>query len=187
MVLDSRYNHGHYYPPRGFVYHSLPEGYRPYYWGGRRFYFNAGVWYEPGPGGFIVSRPPVGLVIYALPPYYSTVWFGGVPYYYADDVYYVWRPDLNGYAVAEPPANADSPSSAASTPGDDFYVYPKNGQTQEQQSADRYECHSWAKGQTGFDPTEPGGGVAAGQNADKRADYRRAMTACLEARGYSVK
>jgi hypothetical protein len=187
MILDNRYNHGQYYPPRGRVYDTLPSGYRPYYWGGQRYYFNAGVWYAPGPAGFFVTRPPFGLTISVLPPYYSTVWFGGIPYYYADDVYYVWRPDVNAYAVAEPPADADNPGGAAPPPGDNFFVYPKNGQTDEQQSADRYECHSWAKNQTGFDPTEPGGGVAAGDNAAKRADYQRAMTACLEARGYSVK
>ena len=32
-------------------------------------------------------------------------------------------------------------------------VYPAKGQSQEQQDGDRYECHSWAVGQTGFDPT----------------------------------
>jgi hypothetical protein len=187
MVLDNRYNHGQYYPPRGYVYRTLPSGYRPYYWGGQRFYFNAGVWYAPGPAGFIVTRPPIGLTISVLPPYYSTLWFGGVPYYYADDVYYVWRPAVNAYVVSDPPPDADNPGGVAPPPADDFFVYPKNGQSQEQQSADRYECHSWAKNQTGFDPTEPGGGVTAGQNGDRRADYRRAMTACLEARGYSVK
>jgi len=29
------------YPPRGTVYRSLPDGYRPYYRGGSRYYFNA--------------------------------------------------------------------------------------------------------------------------------------------------
>jgi hypothetical protein len=52
----------------------------------------------------------------------------------------------------------------------------------EQQSADRYECHSWSKSQTGFDPTRPEGGVPPEQNSAKREEYRRAMTACLEAR-----
>jgi len=66
-------------------------------------------------------------------------------------------------------------------------MYPKNGQTTEQQAADRYECHSWARGQTGFDPTAEGGGVPANENVSRRADYKRAMGACLEARGYSVK
>ena len=85
-------------------------------------------------------------------------------------------------------AGADKPTEAApQMVADDLFLYPKNGQTAEQQSADRYECHSWEKGQSGFDPTRPGGGVAPSENADKRVAYQRAMTACLEARGYSVK
>src|SRR5215831_21128111 len=35
----------------------------------------------------------------------------------------------------------------------DIYVYPAKGQSQEQQDRDRYECHSWAVQQTGFDPS----------------------------------
>jgi hypothetical protein len=35
----------------------------------------------------------------------------------------------------------------------DLYIYPKNGQAEEQQRRDRYECHAWAAGQTGFDPS----------------------------------
>jgi len=189
QVLDNRYNHGHYYPPRGQVLRTLPPGYRPYAYGGSRFYFNAGVWYAPGPYGFVVTRPPFGLYVNVLPPFYSTVWFGGVPYYYADDVYYQWRPDMNGYVVAAPPAAADQPGDApaAAPAGDDFYVYPRNGQTADQQAADRYECHSWSKTQTGFDPTQPGGAVPGSQTASSREQYQRAITACLEARGYSVK
>src|SRR5579871_1241605 len=156
QVLDNRYNHAHYYPPHGAVVHDLPYGYHPYVYGGNRFYFSAGVWYAPGPYGFVVTHPPVGLVVGVLPPFYTTVWFGGVPYYYADDVYYQWRPDLNSYVVAAPPAGADQPSEPAAAPppaaASDFYVYPKNGQSAEQQSADRYECHTWARDQTGFDP-----------------------------------
>jgi opacity protein-like surface antigen len=68
-----------------------------------------------------------------------------------------------------------------------FAIYPKNGQTAEQESADRYACHSWARNQTGFDPTEPAGGVSPSEEASRRAEYRRAMTACLEARGYDVR
>ena len=93
QVLDSRYNHGRYYPAFGTVRPALPEGYRPYYRGGSRYYFSGGIWYAPSGPGFVVIRPPVGLVISVLPPYYSTVWFGGVPYYYADNVYYSWQPD----------------------------------------------------------------------------------------------
>jgi hypothetical protein len=35
----------------------------------------------------------------------------------------------------------------------DIYIYPAKGQSQSQQDRDRYECHSWAVKQTGFDPS----------------------------------
>jgi hypothetical protein len=191
QVLDERYNHGRYYPPVGTVRPALPDGYRPYYRGGSRFYFSGGIWYAPRGPGFVVVAPPPGLVISVLPPYYSTVWFGGVPYYYADNVYYSWQPDQNGYAVVDPPDNADSPSqpppppsSTDNTPSD-LMIYPKNGQSKDQQAADQYECNNWAKGQTGFDPTQPGGGVS-GNPDSARNNYDRAMSACLQGRGYQV-
>src|SRR6202046_4347056 len=136
QVLDSRYSHGRYYPPVGTVRPSLPEGYRPYFRGGNRYYFSGGIWYAPRGPGFIVVAPPPGLVISVLPPYYSTVWLGGVPYYYADNVYYTWQPDQNGYAVVDPPDNADAPSAppADATPAQqDLIIYPKNGQSKDQQ------------------------------------------------------
>lgn len=33
------------------------------------------------------------------------------------------------------------------------FVYPKAGQSEQQQSKDRFECHQWAVQQTGFDPS----------------------------------
>ena len=33
-----------------------------------------------------------------------------------------------------------------------MFIYPTQGQSQEQQNRDRYECHTWAVQQTGFDP-----------------------------------
>jgi hypothetical protein len=187
-ILDDRYHHGHYYVPRGVVVRELPAGYHPYLFHGSRFYFSGGVWYAPGPQGFVVVRPPVGLLVTTLPPFYTTVWIAGTPYYYANDVYYRWASEMNGYEVVDPPAGADQAAEAApQMAADDFFLYPKNGQTAEQQSADRYECHSWARTQTGFDPTQAGGGVPPMDSTAKREQYRRAMTACLEARGYSVK
>jgi hypothetical protein len=128
------------------------------------------------------------LVISVLPPYYSTVWFGGIPYYYADNVYYTWQPDQNGYAVVDPPDNAEQPSLPPEAPQgsvDDPIIYPKNGQTKEQQAADQFECHTWAKTQTGFDPTQPAGGVS-GDPDRSRSSYNRAKAACLQGRGYQV-
>ncbi len=77
-------------------------------------------------------------------------------------------------------------SANAQTPSEGLSITAKNGQSFEQQAADRYQCHSWASEQTGFDSTKPGAGVAAGEFAARRVEYQRAMTACLEARGYSV-
>jgi hypothetical protein len=34
-----------------------------------------------------------------------------------------------------------------------LYVYPLKKQSSEQQDRDRYECHSWAVQQTGYDPS----------------------------------
>lgn len=34
----------------------------------------------------------------------------------------------------------------------DLMIYPKNNQSADQQSKDKYECHEWAVKQTGFDP-----------------------------------
>lgn len=37
--------------------------------------------------------------------------------------------------------------------GGELYIYPNKGQSPEQQSRDRYDCHTWAVQQTGVDPT----------------------------------
>jgi hypothetical protein len=42
-------------------------------------------------------------------------------------------------------------SGAASA--QDVFIYPARGQSAEQQNRDRYQCHTWAVQQTGFDPT----------------------------------
>lgn len=36
----------------------------------------------------------------------------------------------------------------------DLYVFPAQGQSQDQMEKDKFECYSWAKKQTGFDPME---------------------------------
>jgi Outer membrane protein beta-barrel domain len=67
-----------------------------------------------------------------------------------------------------------------------LYMYPQHGQTQKQQAVDRYECYSWARSQTGYDPSAPTSGLSPSQQSSRLSDYRRAMSACLEARGYTV-
>ncbi len=36
-----------------------------------------------------------------------------------------------------------------------LFAFPKKGQSQEQQNKDRFECHSFASQQSGFDPSAP--------------------------------
>ena len=192
MVFDSRYHHDHYYPPRGYAVPALPGGYRSVWYGRERYYMRGGVWYRPYGSRFVVFAPPFGLMVPFLPEFYTTVWFGGVPYYYANDTYYLWDRSARGYVVSRPPtqdADQDSSGRAGAAGGGsaEIFVYPRNGQSEEQQSKDRFECHQWAANQSGFDPSEPGGGVDGARNAAGRADYHRAITACLEGRQYSVR
>ena len=173
-------------------------------------------------------------------------------------------PNYQGPETSQPPPASSAPGERADGPpraNADVYFYPKQGQSRDQQDRDRYECSTWVRRQTGFDPSlvhpdhiapvrvvavpPPGASVAGGavagavvgaavvrprdagqgaavgaiagallgavagssrqaaanaeqsrinaaresqqQRVDARAlDYRRALTACLEGRGYSV-
>ena len=104
---------------------------------------------------------------------------------------------------------------AQTATGRALFTYPMNGQTLEQQNADRAACHDLAVAQTGFDPSlvyaaqqagvpqrtisnatrrmvTPGGIGGARGNAEVRRindlydAYLRAGQVCLEARGYQV-
>jgi len=130
----------------------------------------------------------LGLYFATLPLYYQTYYWGGVPYYYADNTYYIYDPNAKQYQTVAPPDGLQAQTEAAGggaasgpSSGSELIAYPKNGQTADQQSKDKYECHKWASGQTGYDPTTGGAAPAA-----KRPDYMRAQAACLEGRGYSV-
>ena len=38
--------------------------------------------------------------------------------------------------------------------GQDLMIYPAKGQSNDQMEKDKFECYTWAKGQTGFDPMQ---------------------------------
>ena len=194
--LDARYHHDRYYPPVGFAFGALPAGFVTVRHRGVAFYFAGGVWYSaPAPGRFVVIAPPIGVVVPVPPPAYATVWVGGVPYYYANNVYYVQSPQ--GYVVVNapppatvvevPPSNAVAPpppaTSVYKTPTVQVSMYPNQGQSAQQQAKDRYECHNWAVGESHYDPSLPNGPGATEQQIDT---YRRSISACLDARGYTV-
>jgi len=168
-------------PGVGYVAPGVGYG---HYWAGG--YWNGAFWPRVYYGwGFPLFLP-------VLPAVYATYYWGGIPYYYYNSVYYVWSPAQNGYVVSDPPpvagsvapeddsgATSGGDQSAQANSGPDVYAYPENGQTEQQQSNDRYECHTWARSQTGYDPTES-------NSTGNPEDYRRAMIACLTARGYSA-
>ena len=161
--------------------HGIGYGGRPRYWAGGNFH--GSYWPRSYYHSGFVRFVPI------LPAFYSTFWFGGLPYYYWDNTYYTWSAPDYGYVATDPPPAAvddssDNSGSAQSGDTSSLYIYPKNGQSEEQTSTDRYECHQWAASQTGFDPTN-GTNQSAGSSGP--ADYRRAMSACLDARGYSAR
>ena len=172
--------HGGYAGHAGYGGYRGGYGYRGYRggYGWRGGYYGGWGW---GLGGLGLG---LGLYFAALPAYYSTLWWDGIPYYYANNTYYVYDGNVGQYETVAPPPGLQNPAAAQEPVGTDLIAYPKNGQSADQQSQDKYECHHWATTQSGFDPTQ---GAAASATPDKRTDYMRAQAACLEGRGYSVK
>lgn len=184
----------HYYPPHGTAINAPPPAPVVVNHPTGRYYYSGGVWYAPRGPSYVVVAAPLGVFVPVLPLYYTTVWVSGAPYYYANDTYYSWDPAQNGYQVVAAPNGQDAPPPDAQSeapppqgPNDNLFVYPQNGQSDQQQATDRYECHKWAGLQSGFDPTQQGGGASPQQPAGNPDDYQRAMKACLEGRGYSVR
>ncbi|WP_201768384.1 hypothetical protein [Stutzerimonas azotifigens] len=123
----------------------------------------------PGPGG--PGR-------HGLPSYARELWIGSMLYFVAAGTYYLWNSNQQRYEVVSPPPAVQGNAVVSY----EVIAYPAQGQSVEQQGRDRYECHSWAVGQSGFDPataTRPVG-------AEMTDRYRRALSACLTGRGYSV-
>ncbi len=150
------------------------------HWGGRAHwgggYWHGGYW----PGAYYGYGFSWFLPI--LPLAYATYWWGGIPYYYANNIYYTWSPADSGYVVTDPPPVADGSAGTVASGGAGYgagpdvqvFMYPKNGQSEEQLAEDRRACQQWAASQAGT-----GGGQAEG--------YHRAMVACAEGRGYTAR
>ncbi len=164
-------------PPR--VVTRLPDGHRDYYWNGNRYYFHSGHWYRPYGSSFVTVGVPFGLFVGSLPGIYSSFWYGGTRYFYADQVYYEYEPVRRGYVVVRSPYGDDEEYSD-SAEGDDLYIYPARGQSEQQQADDRYACHRWAAQESRYDPLDDE------FDAQLRKEYQRAITACLTGRGYTV-
>lgn len=167
--------------------------------GSPRHWVGGGAWSGPRhPGPVVVTRPhaPIvvrphhGVVVRSLPDWRTVLVVGGLTYLLVNGIYYRERAE-GGYISVPSPVEAEpSPLPAlVPVPGlDRQYVYPRQGQSAQQQAADEYDCHRWAVQQTGFDPSQfaldPGQPLPP---MSVRADYLRARGACLDARGYTVR
>ena len=181
----------------GHVTPILPAGALSIRHGGSHYFHHGGVWYRPQGSRFVVVMPPIGLSVPVLPAVSTRVWVSGAPYYVANGVYYAPMPSL-GYVVVAPPADPDQvqtitsgSANAVAAPGmgtssssvvvstanyrslPEPVIYPRNGQSPEQTEADRQECNRWAT-------TQP----AALNDAQV---FQRAVAACMDARGYTVR
>ncbi|WP_434456657.1 hypothetical protein JQR85_14470 [Stutzerimonas urumqiensis] len=126
--------------------------------------------WKPGP-----ARPGH----HGLPSDARALWIGSMLYFVAAGTYYLWDASHDRYEPVMPPPAVQGNAVSSY----EVIAYPAQGQSAEQQGRDRYECHGWAVGQSGFDPavaTRPVG-------AEVTDRYRRALGACLTGRGYSVK
>ena len=140
------------------------------------YYFNGG-YYRYNGYGFTLTNNSIGFYLYRLPYGYTRLVIDDYPYYYFNRRYYVHDQDRNVYVQVDDPYESSGGDQDAYGYRE-LYVYPNEGQDEQQVSEDKYECHLWAVEQTGFDPSlgKPG----------NLEDYHRAQAACLEGRGYTV-
>jgi hypothetical protein len=170
------------FPRRGHLRHDLPHGFLHLILYTNDYYYAEGVFYRPHNRGYIVVNAPIGAVVAELPRPFEMLLVDGILHYYVNNTYFV--DDPGGFRVVASPFEVTVPVAGIAggqAPGD-LYSYPAQGQSPEQQSRDRYDCHRWGVTQTGFDPAN-----AVIPNDARLPDYRRAVSACLEARGYTVK
>jgi hypothetical protein len=175
----SKDRHRHYYYPIGYSVSWLPLGYRVVYVRERPYYYYGGLFFRLSDSIYVVTTAPIGAVVSILPPAYSVAYVGERPYYFANDTYYVWDGGRAGYVVVPEPSFSDQQLAVNS----ELFAYPKEGQSEERQTQDRYECVGWASVKSGFDPSYP----YHPPRPQARSDFDRAMTACLEAHGYTVR
>ncbi len=169
------------YHPIGFSLTIMPRGYVRIVVGGLPYFYYEGVYYRHINRAYVVVHAPIGAVVPVLPVGFIVFNVGMFTYYYVNETYYLWEDDEEAYVVVKKPKGADK-AIATETAGR-LFVYPNKGQSDKKQAKDRYACHRWAVKETGTDPTEDDAPLS--QAADN--NYKRAITACLEGRGYTVR
>jgi len=142
----------------------LPLAYATYWYGGIPYYYADDVYYTWNPtyDGYVATDPPPA----AGDSSGSGDASGSGPAPSGDEGAQNAGPGPSG-------PGPGGPGPGGPVPGQ-IFMYPKNGQTAQQQASDKAECQQWASEQ-------------AGQVAQNGSDYNRAMVACVEGRGYSAR
>jgi len=173
--------HRHQFYRHGRYIDRLPKRYHRVRVGPRDYYYYGGNFLRPHHKRYRVIRAPRGMRVPYLAPGYVSFYIGPRRYFYVNHTYYLWDRQRHDYVVVDEPEGAENAViDAARGESSEIYAYPASGQSAEDQERDYYDCHLWAVEQADFDPT------LEGQNIDNDRDYRRAMVACLQGRGYSV-
>ncbi|KAF1050633.1 MAG: hypothetical protein GAK43_02735 [Stenotrophomonas maltophilia] len=133
-----------------------------------------------GPGGPGPGWGPGPGHGHGLPGVAREVWIGSMLYFVAAGTYYLWNADRSQYIPVDAPPAVQASNGAPT--GYDVIAYPARGQSPDMQARDRYECHGWAVNQSGFDPAS----ATQAPPLNVADTYRRALSACLTGRGYSV-
>jgi hypothetical protein len=155
----------------------------PFYY--TRAWADPGPYYYYSPGPTVFVNPPMYVQsqpVYVQSPNYA------VP---ASQPRYAGTPS-NGVielgpvsalpSVSANPAPIASPTDTAA-PANQLFAYPSRGQSEQQAANDRFDCSRWATQQSGYDPD-----LRVHRNPETGpANYARALSACLEGRGYTVR
>ena len=166
----------------GYRVKVLPSSYIELRVGGSPYYYYSGMYYKRNlSGGYIVVSAPIGASVRTLPAGFIAFTLGLATYYYVNDTYYAWDEPRASYVVINKPTGATAAIQTETTGR--IFAYPNHNQDEELQAKDRYECHQWAVGETGHDPS-----LETDDLTDQdRQNYRRAISACLVGRDYTVK
>ena len=101
--IDEDRRHGYFwnnYNP-GMIINTLPPDYSQVNVSGNPYYYDQGVYYQPGQSGYVVVAPPLGAVVPAVPPGAESMQVGSNIYYYAGAAFYVQT--QQGFLVVAPP------------------------------------------------------------------------------------
>ena len=169
------------YHRHGYHVRVLPRNYLRLVVYGFPYFYYSGIYYRSFDSGYIVVAAPLGAAIKELPVGFIAFTIGDLDYYFVNETYYIWNDSQQAYVVVAKPTGADEAIKVATT--DRLYIYPEKGQDENQQAKDRYECHRWAVTESGVDPSLEEQQFSLEENKE----YKRAISACLEGRDYSVR